>query len=284
MSYEFCDNQKHVKLNKKKRIAQKFYDIVNVLKSMGEAGNFIYSGHVERMYIYATCFAEDIGLSDDILLDLKFATYLHDIGSIFLPNYLVNKQRMTFSSSEKKIFAKHTELGFNLLNNISGLSNIAKIVKHHHDYFDGSDEYGNSLFGEEIPLLSRVLCILEQFDNMRHSKYKTYVKEDIEATIKNGSGVKFDPDLVNVFLSKTIQKIYSYNDSEQLLLKYLKPGMILSKDLVVNGETIIEKGQVLSDEDVNRILYLDNIDFINDRIHVLREDLATKYFKGKINV
>lgn len=84
---------------------------------------------------------------------------------------------------------------------IEGLGDIAKIVRHHHERWDGRG-YPDGLRGKEIPLESRIICIADAVDAMSSDRpyRKRKTKEEIIEEIEECSGIQFDPDLSNIMI------------------------------------------------------------------------------------
>ena len=79
---------------------------------------------------------------------------------------------------------------------------MAKIVRHHHERFDGTG-YPDSLAGEDIPPESRILSVLDVFDALTHQRsYRSALsREEALAVIERGAGTQFDPVVVKAFLA-----------------------------------------------------------------------------------
>jgi putative nucleotidyltransferase with HDIG domain len=161
-------------------------------------------GHARRVAKYSLLMADGLTMAEDGRKRLYRACLLHDIG------FLRMKPDVTASQSE---FSSHSEFGYELLRQINFYADIARIVLHHHERFDGKG-YPAGLPGENIPLESRIIAIAEAFDTMAsgHS-YKSYDNfpeakmlpaERFRHAIRelvSGAGTQFDPKLVDIFVS-----------------------------------------------------------------------------------
>ncbi len=157
-------------------------------------------GHSERVTMYATQIAEEMGLSKDEMENLRIAALLHDIGKIGTYDYLLDKpERLT--SEEFQIVQRHPATAIEILGDIRQLKDILPIIRHHHERFDGKG-YPDNLNGEDIPLGARILCVADSFDSMtadrpyRPSPGIGYAKLEL----KRCSGTQFDSRVVEAFL------------------------------------------------------------------------------------
>lgn len=97
---------------------------------------------------------------------------------------------------------KHPEIGYRILQTIPQLNPIASMVRSHHEWWDGYG-YPQSLKGTQIPILSRIITILDSYDvmtNKRPYKDPMTTSEAIDE-LKRCSGTQFDPELVDIFIS-----------------------------------------------------------------------------------
>ena len=95
---------------------------------------------------------------------------------------------------------KHSEIGFKIASSSPQLTCIADKILYHHEWWDGSG-YPQGLKGEEIPLLSRIIAIVDAFDVMTSGRpyRKILSPEDALFELRNFSGSHFDPHLVELF-------------------------------------------------------------------------------------
>lgn len=131
---------------------------------------------------------------------LRLLALLHDIGKLAIEdNILLRKGPL--SEEEYMIVKNHSKLGYKIATMTPEISHIAKEILHHHERWDGKG-YPNGLIGNEIPLLSRIINIVDSFDRMINGTvYKNKLnKEDAILELKRNSGTQFDPNIVSVFL------------------------------------------------------------------------------------
>ncbi|MFP4461438.1 MAG: HD domain-containing phosphohydrolase [Thermotogota bacterium] len=183
----------------------------NVILSLVKAIEYydIYTrGHSERVAAYSTFLAEKIGLSKKIINKIYWASLVHDVGKIFIARSVLNKT--TFLTPEEfDEIKKHSEKGEGILKETKGMSEISKIVRYHHERWDGTG-YPDGLKEEQIPLESRIISLGDSFDAMTSDRtYRRRMSyEDAIEDIKKYSGTLYETSLVNAFLCKDLQNLY----------------------------------------------------------------------------
>ncbi|MEJ5230217.1 MAG: HD domain-containing phosphohydrolase [Pseudothermotoga sp.] len=156
-------------------------------------------GHSENVANYAAAFAEKLNLDKETVRRLYWAGLVHDVGKIFVSQQILNKNG--FLSTEEYEYVKvHPVKSYELLSEV-GLDDIAHIVRHHHERYDGKG-YPDGLSGKQIPFESRILSLSDAFDAMTTSRpYKkgmSFAEAVVE--IQRCGGTQFDPDLAKEFI------------------------------------------------------------------------------------
>lgn len=149
--------------------------------------------------------AGDIGrvmrLSDQELEALEWGGLLHDVGKIGVPdNVLLKQERL--NREERMIMNAHPVLGAQIIQPVTRLSRELPIIRHHHEWFNGSG-YPDRLIGDEIPLLARVLHVADAFEAMtaqRPYRMTPLTPEQALGELRKFAGVQFDPKVVDAFV------------------------------------------------------------------------------------
>jgi HD-GYP domain-containing protein (c-di-GMP phosphodiesterase class II) len=138
-------------------------------------------------------------LRENKLNELSLLSALHDIGKIAIPDeILMKKGKLT--DEEWIIIKRHPEVGYNISGSSPHLIPIADAVLAHHEWWNGSG-YPRGLKGEDIPLTSRIISIIDAYDVMTHERsYKKAVsRQDALEELRRCAGTQFDPSLVEIF-------------------------------------------------------------------------------------
>jgi PAS domain S-box-containing protein/putative nucleotidyltransferase with HDIG domain len=157
-------------------------------------------GHSERVSNYVSVLGEAIGLDRKSLERLRMAALLHDIGKIGTYDYLLEKDEK-LSEEEYEVVKRHPVESARILRPIGKFRDLLDIVKYHHEHYDGSG-YPDGLKGDDIPLMSRILCLADSYDSMiadrpyRMAQDKEYAIREVKVC----SGTHFDPVLADRFV------------------------------------------------------------------------------------
>lgn len=179
-----------------------YYQIVFSLAQEVSARDEYTASHLEEVEKLGIMTAEQLGveLKGHKLDAFKAALRLHDIGKVGVPDHILKKKgRLT--NEEWAIMKEHVKKGVKILEPLTDFNDVAKIILYHHENFDGSG-YPYGISGENIPLESRILAIVDSFHAMisdRCYRKAMSVEEAIEE-LKRCSGTQFDPKVVEAFL------------------------------------------------------------------------------------
>jgi HD-GYP domain-containing protein (c-di-GMP phosphodiesterase class II) len=157
-------------------------------------------GHSERVTECALGIGQTLGISKAELEQLEMACLLHDVGKIGIPEVVLNK-RSKLSLKEIKLIRNHSLKGVEILKNTKQTKSLMAGVRHHHERYNGKG-YPDSLAGEQIPLLARIIAVADSYDAMvsdRPYRRKRSSKAAVEE-IQSKAGVCYDPKVVWAFI------------------------------------------------------------------------------------
>lgn len=163
----------------------------------------IYTGqHCQRLSLASVMLGEALGLTHSDLTALYRGGYLHDVGKISIPDAILFKQGV-LSVEEWKIMRSHPIQGEEICRPMKSLWPVLPIIRNHHERWDGSG-YPDSLAGEDIPLLARILQVADIYDALVTARpYKPALSQEeaftvMEEEVRRGWR---DPELVPLFVS-----------------------------------------------------------------------------------
>ncbi|MBF0345194.1 MAG: response regulator [Nitrospirae bacterium] len=180
-------------------------DIVNRLTVTAEYRDEDTGTHILRIGRYAELLARELGMSEEFICSIRFASPLHDIGKIGIPDSILLKPS-GLSFEEFQVMKTHTTIGSNILSGSSfpKLQMAAAIAMNHHERWDGSG-YPRGLSGTAITIEARITIICDQYDALRSKRpYKRSLKhKEAVEIITKGDGrtlpKHFDPNVLRTF-------------------------------------------------------------------------------------
>lgn len=156
--------------------------------------------HSDRMAKHCQWIAEQMELSGELINDLLLLAMLHDIGKLGIPDAILNKPG-TLTPDERCIIQRHPEIGYRITRKVSELFQVSGYILAHHEYWNGTG-YPKGLRGEEIPIASRIIAVVDAFDVMisGRSYRAARSKEEAIAELRRCAGTQFDPYLVDTYI------------------------------------------------------------------------------------
>ena len=173
---------------------------IDILTKMLEARDFITEGHGERMQKLCGRLAEAAGMTKSEIEDMYLFAQFHDIGKVGITDRILFKPgRLT--KEEMNEMKLHSKIGYRIANSSPDLVHISEWILRHHEWWDGTG-YPFKLKGEDIPIQSRILSIVDAFDAMTNNRpyRKALSKEAAIKEIIKFRGIQFDPILVDKFV------------------------------------------------------------------------------------
>lgn len=160
--------------------------------------------HSQQVANYAASTAAKLGLPASEVSQIKTAALLHDIGQLSVPNIILAKQPF-LSTREQSIYKRHCIAGASMLENILGFTNIADIIRSHHEKWDGTG-YPKRLKGQNIPIGARIVAVANYYDRNINPCTQHWQKTHADAIVelKNKAGLDFDPAIVKAFIESII--------------------------------------------------------------------------------
>lgn len=161
----------------------------------------IHAAEVERL---AVLLGIELGLKNEQINQLAKVAWFHDIGKIVIPPQLLTKAEK-LTDQEIQQLRRHAEAGYRILSTANIYAVLADPILAHHERWDGLG-YPKGMKGEEIPLFSRIIAVVEAYDQMTNQQsYRDPLEASAAKTIlKREAGKQFDPKIVECFVTRVI--------------------------------------------------------------------------------
>ncbi len=182
------------------RLPTAIVEMMTSLANAVDAKDQYTHGHSKKVSTYAAMIAQAAGLKPIEVEEVRLAGLLHDVGKVGIPEDILNKAG-PLDADEWETMKSHTILGWKILDPLLALSNVREMVKHHHEFFDGSG-YPDQLDRQRIPLGARIIGVADAYDTITSPRVykKARAAEPALAEIQRCAGAQFDPELVELFI------------------------------------------------------------------------------------
>jgi putative nucleotidyltransferase with HDIG domain len=230
-----------------KDLKRGFLSTVNVFSGLIELRGGKLAGHSRRVAELARQLAQRLGLDDTATQNILLAALLHDIGKLGLADHIIEKAFNSLPAELRAEVMKHPVKGAMILMGIGQLKEVAPLVRHHHEYWDGSG-YPDRLSGLAIPAGARVLALTNDYDALQLGTLVNRALKPAEALtfIVENRGRRYDPAMTDAFATLIAESIKTAIVELPLRPAQLKPGMVLTRDLVhPDGYLLLAKGNAV---------------------------------------
>jgi putative nucleotidyltransferase with HDIG domain len=183
--------------------------VVETLSSLAIAidGKDSYTkNHSQRVSSYAVALAEGLQMNHAEIEEIRLAGLFHDTGKVGIPESILSKNG-PLDPDEWDLMKEHVNYGASILEKVKGLDRIRAMVRHHHEFFDGSG-YPDALVGENMPLGARIIAIADAYDTITSDRTYKRARNAHEALaeIERCGAAQFEARLVSVFI-ETIRSL-----------------------------------------------------------------------------
>lgn len=187
-------------LELEQRMHESYVGIVRTLSRAIDAKDSYTHEHGERSARYARLAAESLGVPESLIVFIEHAAMMHDIGKVGIPDALLHKPSR-LSDAEFEVMKAHPRIGEKIISPIEFLAPVATMILTHHEHWDGTG-YPEGLKGDEIPMGSRIVAIIDAYDAMTSDRpYRQAMPaEKAWAELRKFAGTQFDPSVVDVFI------------------------------------------------------------------------------------
>jgi putative nucleotidyltransferase with HDIG domain len=239
------------------KLKQGFVTSIRVFSNLIEMRGGAIAGHSRRVAELSRAIARQMEMKEADVQDVFLAALLHDVGKIGFPDYLLEKPFASMTGEERTEVMKHPVKGQTALMALEQLHGAAKLIRSHHEHFDGLG-YPDKLVGLEIPLGARIIALANEYDAAQSGTLlsKRLRQADAMLFIQEGSGRRYDPAVVDAFIrvmgsadetAKTVAELALHTEQ-------IRPGMVLSRDLMsTHGELLLSKDYLLDEALIEQI-------------------------------
>ncbi|MFA5802115.1 MAG: HD domain-containing phosphohydrolase [Thermoleophilia bacterium] len=177
-----------------------YLETVLTLANAVEAKDTYTKNHAENVSHMAVEVGKAMGLDDSLLEDLKYGGVLHDVGKIGVPDAVLKKPGK-LDDDEWILMRAHAALGFEIIKPVHRLAGAAKVVRHHHERYDGHG-YPDGIAGEAIPITARILTTVDSYSAIVDRRPYKQARSHAEAIaeLNRCAGTQFDPQVVENFI------------------------------------------------------------------------------------
>jgi len=235
------------------KLKTSFITSIRVFANLIELREGALAGHSRRVADLARKVATKMKVAPAEAQDIFIAGLLHDIGKIGLPDVLLTKPFSHLSGEELGLYRKHPVKGEQSLMALEELRGAARIVRSHHERFDGQG-FPDGLATLDIPQGARILAVVNDYDGLQLGLLspRHFSAEAARKTITEGRGRRYDPFVVDAFLAVVGGVEPSAKEGGQSVIALpvadLKPGMVLAKDLFTRDGLLLLSADYLLDE------------------------------------
>jgi len=174
---------------------------IDMLAVIAEFRDSSTGNHINRIAKYTSIMAMELGFSEQEAELYGQSARLHDIGKVGIPDHvLLKKGKLT--EEEFEVIKTHTDIGVEILAGSKQFTQALEVCHSHHERWDGKG-YPKGLKGKEIPLIARIVSVIDVFDALISKRcYKeAWPIEDAIIELGKSSGTQFDSELIDIFLT-----------------------------------------------------------------------------------
>jgi HD-GYP domain-containing protein (c-di-GMP phosphodiesterase class II) len=173
-----------------------FIGVIRSLVTAIDAKDPYTQGHSQRVSDYSVLIAQELGLDETLVTDIRIGSLLHDIGKIGIPDSILLKKG-PLDGKEIELMRGHPRTGMNIMSQVKLLDPMRPAILEHHERLDGSG-YPAKLTDKQISWMGRIVAVSDVFDAMTSDRpYRQAISEhDVMSHLYANAGVLFDTQCV----------------------------------------------------------------------------------------
>jgi response regulator RpfG family c-di-GMP phosphodiesterase len=229
------------------KLKQGFVTSIKVFSNLIELREGAMAGHSRRVADRARRLAKHMKVADADVHDVTLAGLLHGIGELGLPDALLRKPFSALTSDERDSVMKHPQKAQAALMALEQLSGPGKLIRNYRERYDGRG-YPDGLSGLVIPIGARILALAHDYETAQEGGLTVSAMSRAQARehIFAGRGSRYDPAVVNALIESLDNAGIPGVAERALTTAELQPGMVLTRDLLVDGILLLSKDSVLN--------------------------------------
>ncbi len=253
-------------------IARNYYQTIHMFTQLLEVFDKKLGGHCRRVGRLCLQLARmHPEIDQGQYAKAEAAGLVHDIGMVGLPVAVYSKLSTEFTSEEKELFRSHPERGSLVLEQVDMLKPVARIVKLHHEQYNGRG-FPNGIDGSQIPLLAQLVGAASFYDDLRF--LRKVALDEMAQHLQRTRGYQFAPEIVDMLLEiniNIIEKEKATND-RSVEIDRLQEGMVLSRNIYLKtGAFIMSADSPLGNDAIDKLKQYVKLKAITDRVYVYKD-------------
>ncbi|MBL0168038.1 MAG: response regulator [Propionivibrio sp.] len=229
-------------------VKKAYFGTLMAISALAELRGASIGEHSRRVADLSRQVAGALGMSDAEAQNVFVAALLHDIGKIGFPDALLMKPVNAMNAEQLSLYRQHPALAADALARIDSLAEIAEIIRHHHERYDGLG-FPSGMSGFEIPLGARIIAAVSDYDDFISGAQTTapMSKKESRRHLLEGRGHRYDPAVI-----ERLQPLLDFDETDtideiRVNAGHLQEGMVLTRDVMhPDGFLLLSKGKVMT--------------------------------------
>ena len=222
------------------QLKQKFLVSIKMFSGLIEMRGGVIAGHSRRVAELARRLANECGVDERLQHDIFLAGLLHDIGKLGLSDGLLTRPVSSMNGTQMAEYCRHAVDGETALMPLDELREAARLIRSHHEHFNGHG-FPDSLQAQEIPLGSRILAVVNDYDGFQIGTLaeRKLGPEQALAMLQQLAGKRYDPEVVEALTRLLEQERKAPASERRVPADQLTPGMVLAHDFLSNNGALL---------------------------------------------
>ena len=243
---------------------------IQVFSRLLELRGGIHVGHSHKVASLARRMAKQLGFNTKDIEDIYIAGLLQNIGMIGFPDSLYKKSMNKMDGEELRRFKRHPIDAENILLPIQQLSKIAKYIRGQHERLDGNG-FPDGLRNDQISKFSQIIGLADDYISLLHGDLSDipHTPESALRVIRQGANTRYFQEIVSAFEAALIMPDESAVEDQEITVPELRPGMVLSRDLLSpKGTLLLAAGFVFNGRVISQLNEMSDRDALRIKLYV----------------